>query len=91
MEQILSRPPHATKLPEGAYAHVITQLDRRGMAWICVCMWGRGVGGGGEGREEEGEEGGRGGEGEGRRGGGGERGEEGEAYTTMRRVADTST
>lgn len=35
MEQMLSRPPQATKLPEGAYAQVITQLDRRGMAWIC--------------------------------------------------------
>ncbi len=31
-EQILSRPPQATKLPEGAKAQVITQDDRRGMA-----------------------------------------------------------
>ena len=46
MEQMLSRPPHATKFPDGAYAHVITQLDRRGMAWICLCM-GEGGGGGG--------------------------------------------
>ena len=32
MEQMLSRPPHATKLPEGAYAQVITQEDLNGMA-----------------------------------------------------------
>lgn len=25
--------PHATKFPDGAYAHVITQLDLNGMAW----------------------------------------------------------
>jgi len=31
---MLSRPPHATKLPDGAYAHVITQLDRSGIACI---------------------------------------------------------
>lgn len=29
---MLSKPPQATKLPDGAYAHVITQLDLSGMA-----------------------------------------------------------
>jgi len=32
MEQMLSRPPQATKLPEGAYAQVMTQEERKGMA-----------------------------------------------------------
>ena len=32
IEQILSKPPQATKFPDGAYEHVMTQLDRRGMA-----------------------------------------------------------
>ena len=32
MEHKLSRPPQATKLPDGAYAQVITQLDRNGIA-----------------------------------------------------------
>ncbi len=32
IEQILSKPPHATKLPDGAYAHVITQDERNGIA-----------------------------------------------------------
>ena len=31
----MSKPPHATKLPEGAYAQVITQDERRGIAWTC--------------------------------------------------------
>lgn len=33
MEQMLSNPPQATKFPEGAYAQVITQEERSGMAW----------------------------------------------------------
>jgi hypothetical protein len=32
IEQILSKPPHATKLPDGAYAHVMTHDERNGMA-----------------------------------------------------------
>jgi hypothetical protein len=32
IEQILSSPPQATKFPEGAYAQVITQDERSGMA-----------------------------------------------------------
>lgn len=35
IEQMLSRPPHATKFPDGAQAHVITQLERKGIACIC--------------------------------------------------------
>ena len=31
-EQMLSRPPHATRLPEGLYAHVMTQDERSGIA-----------------------------------------------------------
>lgn len=38
MEQILSSPPHATKLPEGAYAHVMTHEDRSGMAWTLFVL-----------------------------------------------------
>lgn len=32
IEQILSKPPHATKLPDGAYAHVMTHDERNGIA-----------------------------------------------------------
>lgn len=32
MEQILSKPPHATNEPDGAYAHVMTHDERNGMA-----------------------------------------------------------
>jgi hypothetical protein len=39
MEHILSKPPHATKLPDGAYAQVITQLERRGMAWTLLVVY----------------------------------------------------
>jgi hypothetical protein len=35
---MLSRPPHATKLPDGAYAQVITQDERSGMACTYVCI-----------------------------------------------------
>jgi hypothetical protein len=30
---MLSKPPHATKLPEGAYAQVMTHDDRNGIAY----------------------------------------------------------
>lgn len=40
IEQILSKPPHATKLPDGAYAHVMTHDERNGMA----CTYKRGYG-----------------------------------------------
>lgn len=35
MEHMLSRPPQATRFPEGAYAQVITHEDLRGMAFTC--------------------------------------------------------
>jgi hypothetical protein len=31
---MLSNPPLATRLPDGAYAHVMTHADRSGIAWI---------------------------------------------------------
>lgn len=34
MEQILSSPPHATTLPSVPKAQVITQEDRRGIAFL---------------------------------------------------------
>ena len=39
MEQMLSRPPQATKLPLGEYAHVMTQEDRSGMAWTLFVVY----------------------------------------------------
>lgn len=36
---MLSKPPQATKLPDGAYAQVITQLERSGIAWTLFVVW----------------------------------------------------
>lgn len=36
---MLSKPPQATKLPDGAYAHVITQLDLNGIACTLFVVW----------------------------------------------------
>lgn len=38
MEQMLSSPPQATKFPDGEYAQVMTQLDRKGMAWTLLVV-----------------------------------------------------
>lgn len=39
MEQMLSSPPQATKFPEGAYAHVMTHEERRGIAWTLLAVY----------------------------------------------------
>lgn len=39
MEQMLSNPPQATYDPEGAYAQVMTQEERRGIACTLLVVW----------------------------------------------------